>query len=45
MDIGLRPWAGGDYDLLARLLGGPAMTEHLGGPETPEQLRRRHQRY
>jgi len=26
-------------------MGDPAMTEHLGGPETPEQLRKRHARY
>ena len=26
-------------------LNSPEMTEHLGGPETPEQLERRHERY
>jgi RimJ/RimL family protein N-acetyltransferase len=26
-------------------MGDPAMTEHLGGPESPEQIRLRHQRY
>lgn len=26
-------------------MGDPEMTRHLGGPETPEQLRRRHRRY
>ena len=30
--------------LLARL-NAPEMTEHLGGPETPEQLEARHKRY
>ena len=35
-DIELRPWSADDLDLMTRLLGDPAMTEHLGGPETPE---------
>lgn len=43
--IGLRRWTRDDGVLLARLLGGPRMTEHLGGPETPEQLRDRLERY
>jgi RimJ/RimL family protein N-acetyltransferase len=43
--IRIRPWAGGDLMLLQRLLGDPAMTEHIGGPETPKQLLDRHQRY
>src|SRR5262245_61910801 len=43
--ISLRPWAPGDLDLLRRLLGDPAMTEYLGGPETPEQIAGRHERY
>jgi RimJ/RimL family protein N-acetyltransferase len=44
-DIGLRPWSAEDLDLMTRLLGDPAMTEHLGGPETPEQLQKRLDRY
>ena len=44
-DIALRPWSEGDLPLLERLLGNPQMTEHLGGPESSEQLRRRHLRY
>lgn len=43
--VRLRPWAAGDLPLLERLLGVPEMTEHIGGPETPEQLRARHERY
>jgi len=43
--VALRPYRPGDLPLLERLLGDPAMTQHLGGPETPEQLRARHQRY
>ncbi len=44
-DMDLRPWSEGDLPLLERLMGDPAMTEHLGGPETPEQIRKRHERY
>jgi RimJ/RimL family protein N-acetyltransferase len=43
--IQLRPWAEGDLPLLHKLMGDPAMTEHLGGPETPEQIVKRHARY
>jgi RimJ/RimL family protein N-acetyltransferase len=41
----LEPWGEDDLPLLHRLLGDPAMTEHLGGPETPEKLEDRHRRY
>ena len=44
-DIDLRPWSADDLDLMTRLLGDPAMTEHLGGPETPDQLEKRLERY
>jgi RimJ/RimL family protein N-acetyltransferase len=44
-DVALRPWATGDLPLLERLLGDPAMTVHLGGPESPAKLRRRNQSY
>jgi RimJ/RimL family protein N-acetyltransferase len=44
-DVALRPWAAGDLDLLQRLLGDPRMMEHLGGPESPEKIRKRHARY
>ena len=44
-DVDIRPWADGDLPLAERLMGDPAMTEHLGGPETPEQIRERHERY
>ncbi len=43
--IRLRAWEPGDLGLLQRLLGDPLMMEHLGGPESPEQIRRRHERY
>ena len=41
----LRPWSPDDLDLMTALLGDPAMTEHLGGPESPEQLRKRLDEY
>lgn len=43
--ISLRPYAADDRALLERLLGDPRMTEHLGGPETPEAIGKRHDRY
>lgn len=43
--VSLRPWATDDLPLLERLLGDPAMTEHLGGPESPDAIRSRHERY
>ena len=43
--IRLRPYRAGDLWLQRRFLGDPTMTEHLGGPETDEQIVRRHERY
>ncbi|HTT30839.1 MAG TPA: GNAT family N-acetyltransferase [Solirubrobacteraceae bacterium] len=43
--VTLEPWGSGDLPLLERLMGDPRMTEHLGGPESPEKLRERQQRY
>ncbi len=43
--VALRLWSDGDQPLLERLLGDPAMTLHLGGPEPLEQIRKRHVRY
>lgn len=45
VDVLIQPWSEDDLDLLQRLLGDPAMMEHLGGPESQEQILRRHQRY
>lgn len=45
IDVEIRPWSDVDLSLLERLLGDPAMTEHLGGPESPEKIRERHERY
>jgi RimJ/RimL family protein N-acetyltransferase len=44
-DVALRLWSNRDLPLLERLRGDPAMNEHLGGPETPEKIRERHDRY
>lgn len=43
--VRIEPWGEGDLTLLKKLLGDPAMTEHLGGPESDEQLVERHARY
>jgi RimJ/RimL family protein N-acetyltransferase len=43
--VTLEVWGSGDLALLERLLGDPLMTEHLGGPESPEKLRERQRRY
>jgi RimJ/RimL family protein N-acetyltransferase len=43
--VTLEPWGSGDLPLLERLMADPRMTEHLGGPEHPEQLRERQTRY
>ena len=40
----LEEWTEDSIDLLRRC-NTPAMTEHLGGPETEEQLLSRHVRY
>ena len=44
-DVALRPWSSGDGALLHRLLGVPEMTRYLGGPEAPEAIAARHERY
>jgi RimJ/RimL family protein N-acetyltransferase len=45
MAVRLEPWGEDDLPLLRRLLGDPAMTEHLGGPESEEKLVSRQARY
>jgi RimJ/RimL family protein N-acetyltransferase len=45
IDVALRPWSDQDLPLLERLRGDPAMNEHLGGPEAPEKIAERHERY
>lgn len=43
--IKLRKYEERDFNLLKRLLGDPKMMKHLGGPESKEKLKERHQRY
>jgi RimJ/RimL family protein N-acetyltransferase len=43
--VHLEPWAEGDLPLLERTLGDARMTEHLGGPESPEKLAERQARF
>lgn len=43
--ITLRPWGPDDEYLLHLTLGDPAMMQHLGGIETPEQIAARHLRF
>jgi RimJ/RimL family protein N-acetyltransferase len=45
VDVLLQPWSEKDLPLLQELLGNPEMMAHLGGPESPEQIAKRHQRY
>ena len=45
MPVRLEPWGEADLPLLRRLLGDPAMTEHLGGPEGESKLVERQARY
>lgn len=44
-DVVLQPWSEEDLPLLEKLLGDPEMMKHLGGPESQEQILRRHHRY
>jgi RimJ/RimL family protein N-acetyltransferase len=43
--VRIEPWGGDDLALLEKLMGGASMTEHLGGPESPEKIVERQQRY
>jgi RimJ/RimL family protein N-acetyltransferase len=43
--VSLEPWGDGDLPLVQQLMGDPAMTEHLGGPESPDKLVERQHRY
>ena len=44
-EILLQPWSDEDLPLLQKLMSDPEVMEHLGGPDTAEQIERRHQRY
>jgi RimJ/RimL family protein N-acetyltransferase len=43
--VRLEPWGEDGLPLLEQLLGDPAMTEHLGGPESQEKIVERQARY
>jgi RimJ/RimL family protein N-acetyltransferase len=43
--VRLEPWGEDDLPLVEKLMGDPVMTEHLGGPESPEKLAERQERY
>jgi RimJ/RimL family protein N-acetyltransferase len=43
-DVHIEPWGPGNLPLL-EALNAPAMTEHLGGPESPEKVLDRQRRY
>jgi RimJ/RimL family protein N-acetyltransferase len=43
--VGLEAWGPGDLELLTRLVGDPAMMEHLGGPEDAAKIAERQARY
>ena len=44
-EVSLERWGSGDLQLLERLMGDARMTEHLGGPESSENLRDSQARY
>ena len=43
--VRIEPWGPDDLPLVEKVMGDPRMTEHLGGPESPEKLAERQQRY
>lgn len=43
--VRIEPWGPDDLPLVEKVMGDPRMTEHLGGPESPEKLLERHERY
>ena len=43
--VRIEPWGPDDLPLVEKVMGDPRMTEHLGGPESPEKLAERQERY
>jgi RimJ/RimL family protein N-acetyltransferase len=43
--VEIEPWGEDDLPLVEKLMGDPAMTKYLGGPESPEKLAERQVRY
>lgn len=44
-NLTLRPWSDEDLPLLETLMMNPVVMEYLGGPDSAEKIRERHQRY
>ena len=44
-EVSLHHWGNEDLPLIQKLMSDPQVMEHLGGPESTEQIERRHQRY
>ena len=44
-EVRIEPWGSRDFPLLEQLLGDSTITEHVGGPESHEQLVDRQRRY
>jgi RimJ/RimL family protein N-acetyltransferase len=44
-DVRLEPWGADDAWLLERTVGDAEMMRHLGGPETPEKIAERQERF
>jgi RimJ/RimL family protein N-acetyltransferase len=45
VEVSVRPYAEGDLWLLERTLGDPSQMVHLNGPESMEQIRKRHRKF
>ena len=45
LDVRIRPLAEGDLELMRAILGDPAMTAHLGGPQPDEGIQAAHREY
>ena len=45
VNVSVRPYAEGDLWLLERTLGDPSQMVHLNGPESNENIRKRHNRF
>ncbi len=43
--VRIEPWGGKSLSPLEQTMGSPEMTEHLGGPESPEKLAERQTRF
>jgi hypothetical protein len=43
--VRIEPWGAGDRSLLEQTLSDPAMTQHLGGPESSEKIAERQAKY